>query len=136
MSRLKVLVAEDHEEVRRMIVRLLAPKFEIVGAVANGRDLIKAAMTLSPDVIVSDIHMPLATGPQAMWQLQTMGWDIPFVLISATTVEARIYMEEGATAFVDKMDVGHELIPAVHAASNRQAYFSPKVSSPAYSCIQ
>ena len=136
MNRLRVLIADDREEIRRLIVRLLNPKFEIAGAVSNGRELIEAAMTLSPDVIVSDIHMPLMTGPQAMWELQAAGWDIPFVLISATVTEAATFMEEGATAFVDKMDIGRELIPAIHAASNRQAYFSPKVSSPAYSCIQ
>jgi DNA-binding NarL/FixJ family response regulator len=55
---LRVLIAEDHEEVRKMIVSLLSTEFQVVGAVSDGHELVDAATLLNPDVIVSDIAMP------------------------------------------------------------------------------
>ena len=52
MQRLRVLVAEDHESVRNILVELLRSEFEVVGAVIDGEQLVKAATLLQPDVIV------------------------------------------------------------------------------------
>lgn len=136
MSRLRVLIADDHEEIRRMVTRLLSSKFEIAGSVADGQELIDSATELHPDVIVSDIHMPLTTGLQAMRELRSMGLDIPFVLISASLADAAEYIDEGATGFVDKIDIGFELVAAVRAASNGQAYFSRGVSPSVCDSVQ
>ena len=128
MDRLRVLIADDNEEARRLIVRLLSPKFEIVGSVSNGKQLVDAATAVRPDVIVSDISMPLLTGPRAMRELKTMGLDIPFVLLAANSVDMEKQLREGATVFVDKIDMGYDLVCAVRAASSRQIYFSRSVS--------
>ena len=130
MNRLRVLIADDHDEVRRMIVRLLSQRFEITGSVANGKQLVEAALTLHPDVIVSDICMPLVSGPEAMRKLRDTGLNIPFVLISASSVDAGKHVADGATAFVDKTDMGYELASAIRAASVGQVYFSQSVGSP------
>ena len=70
MNRLRVLIADDHGEVRRMIVRLLSQRFEVAGSVSNGKQLVEAAMTLHPDVI----HEPRTAqgtsrlcGPPPVW---------------------------------------------------------------------
>ena len=136
MSKLRVLIADDNEDARRLIFRLLSSKFEIVGSVANGRQLVDAATALHPDVIVSDICMPIVTGPEAMRELKTTGLDIPFVLISVNLVEAEELVQEGATAFVDKVDMGYELASAVRAASSGQSYFSRSVCSSVCSAVQ
>ena len=101
-TKLRVLVADDHEQCRWAIVNLLRVEFEVVAAVADGRNLLHAAMSLLPDVIVSDISMPLLTGPQAMEDLRRMGCDIPFVLVSAANSGVEEYIKRGAAAFVNR----------------------------------
>ena len=66
MEKLRVLIADDNGDVRWARIRLLKAEFDVVGATADGRSLINAALTLQPDVIVSDISMPFLTGPEAM----------------------------------------------------------------------
>jgi DNA-binding NarL/FixJ family response regulator len=129
MNRLRVLIADDHEGVRWMVTQLLSQEFEIAGAVADGKQLIDSAIASRPDVIVSDISMLLVTGPEAMRELRANGLDIPFVLISVSSIGAEEYIRTGAMAFVDKMEIGYELALAVRAASVGQVYFSRSVHS-------
>jgi len=111
--KLRVLVADDHEQARWALAYLLQPECEVVGAVADGTQLIDAAISLRPDVIVSDVSMPSLSGPQAMNQLKRKGSNIPFVLVSADPSGKKEFLEQGARAFVAKIDMGRELIAAV-----------------------
>jgi CheY-like chemotaxis protein len=129
MNRLRVLIADDHEHARWAVSCLLSPKCVIVGSVADGRQLVDAATALHPDIIVSDVCMPLATGPEAMRELRARGLDIPFVLMSTDSVGAAEHIGEGAIAFVDKIDIGYELEPAVLAASIGKVYLSRSTMS-------
>ena len=61
--------------------------FEIVGVVSTGRELVNAAMALEPDVIVSDLRMPLLAGTEALAMLRSAGHTIAFVLQTATVRE-------------------------------------------------
>jgi DNA-binding NarL/FixJ family response regulator len=97
---------------------------EVVGAVGDGRKLVDAAMTLLPDVIVSDISMPALTGIQAMDELFEKGYEIPFVLVSTATSGALDYIKRGAMAFVNKIDMGNDLLVAVFSASLGQVCVS------------
>jgi DNA-binding NarL/FixJ family response regulator len=129
MSKLRVLVADDHEQMRWAIANILDGDFTIVGAVANGRDLIQAAISLQPDVIVSDVSMPILTGVEAMQELRS-GWhEVPFVLISSSTLDAEQWIEMGAAAIVDKADTGYDLIAAVYSAAKQEMFFSRCVRS-------
>jgi DNA-binding NarL/FixJ family response regulator len=116
-SKLRVLVADDHELSRWAIARLLSIKFDVVGAVADGRKLVDSATILLPDVIVSDVSMPLLSGPQAMEELKRKGHKIPFVLVSVDPSSAEEYIRRGAVAFVEKVNLGHDLLPAVCSAA-------------------
>jgi CheY-like chemotaxis protein len=91
-----VVIADDNENARWLVLRLLSDKREIVSALANGRQLVDAATALRPDVIVSDISMPLVTGPEAMRELRASGMYIPFVLISVNSIAAEEYIQAGA----------------------------------------
>ncbi len=85
MRKLRILVAEDNLEMRWAIIRMVAGQFEVVGSTSDGRSLIDAAMTLAPDIVVTDVSMPFLTGPEAMEILRATGLDIPFVFVSADT---------------------------------------------------
>ena len=129
MNKLRVLVADDHEQMRWTIVNILDPHFEVVGAVADGRKLVEAAIALQPDVVVSDILMPLLTGPEAMKELQSSPHNVPFVLMSGTPSNVALWIEQGVMSFVDKFDAGHDLVPAVHSAAAGKLYLSRGVRS-------
>jgi CheY-like chemotaxis protein len=96
---------------------LLGIEFDIVGSVPDGGKLVDSAMSLDPDVIVSDIRMPVLSGPEAMKALRIAGYEIPFVLISITPCGAEEFINQGAAAFVEKLDVGYDLARAVWAAA-------------------
>jgi CheY-like chemotaxis protein len=80
---LRILVADDHEKMRNCLVRILEREFKVIGAVSNGCELIDAATRLEPDVIVSDVLMPLLNGTKAMMVLRAGGINIPFVFVSS-----------------------------------------------------
>jgi len=111
--KLRVLVADDHEQARWAMAYLLQPECEVVGAVADGTQLVDAAISLRPHVIVSDVSMPSLSGPKAMDQLKRQGSNIPFVLVSADPSGKKEFLRQGAAAFVAKIDMGRELIATV-----------------------
>jgi DNA-binding NarL/FixJ family response regulator len=124
MNKLRVLVADDHEEMRWTIVKTLLGHFDVVGAVGDGRKLVETAIALQPDVIVSDVAMPMLTGPEAMKELKSGCHCMPFVLISVNLSCVEQLIEQGAAGFVDKIDIGYELVAAVRSAAAREIYFS------------
>jgi DNA-binding NarL/FixJ family response regulator len=127
MQRLRVLVADDFEEMRLLVTRVLSQHYAIVGSVADGEALVSAANILRPCVIVSDIGMPFLTGPEAIRELRARGLKIPVVLMSANMTDPDEHIEAGAIGLIDKVDIGHELIRAVRSASNGSIYLSRHV---------
>src|SRR6266851_11387 len=81
--KLHILVAEDNRDIRDFMIGLSRPEFDVVGAVSNGRELVRVALEMLPDVIVSDTSMPLLGRVTAMNELRATGTNIPVVLISA-----------------------------------------------------
>ena len=124
MQRLRVLIADDHADARRLIQEVLRSNFDVVGAVEDGRRLIDAAVQLRPDVIVSDVNMGVLSGPDAMTELRNTGHEIPFVLVSVETLNVEERIRQGAKGFVDKRDLVEELAPAVHSAFKGSIYLS------------
>lgn len=120
-ARQRVLVADDHEQSRQAIVKLLRAEFDVVAAVDDGRKLVDAVVSLLPDAIVSDVSMPLLTGIQAMQELSRKGYEIPFVLVSTANFEAEDHIKVGAMAFVNKVDMGRDLVTAVFSVLLGQA---------------
>jgi DNA-binding NarL/FixJ family response regulator len=115
VRKLRVLVADDHEAMRRALVSVLCLEFTVVSVVADGKSLVDAALVLSPDVIVSDVSMPLSSGPQAIKELNARGCNIPFVLVSIDPTGSEEFVHNGAAAFVSKTDVEQELVWAVRS---------------------
>ena len=124
MHKLRVLVADDHTDMRFCVIRLLSEEFEVVGSAVDGSNLVDAAITLVPDVIVSDVSMPLLDGPEALCALKATGLDIPFVFVSADMANLEACVEAGGAGFVHKLDLGYELTLAVGAANRREFYLS------------
>jgi DNA-binding NarL/FixJ family response regulator len=129
MCKLRVLIAEDHEQMRWQLVRSLSLEFDVVGSLSNGGELVDLAISLNADVIVSDVRMPVLSGPEAMKILRRTGYNIPFVLISISSCGAEEFIRQGAAAFVEKLDIGYELAHAVRLAASGIKYLSRGVRS-------
>jgi len=128
MGRLRVLIADDNDSVRAAVGRLLEERFEIVGAVSTGRELVDAALAQRPDVIVSDLDMPSIDGLAAMKVLRDAGHTTPFVLLTGMEGDVRRWLDVGVIGVVLKADVS-ELAAAIQAAAAGRVYLSRTVTS-------
>ncbi len=125
----KILMADDHPAFLEAASTLLKPHFDLVGIVSNGAMLVSEALRLLPDVIVTDITMPVMTGIDAVNQLRKSGSSARVVFLTVHSEEEflRACMAEGASGNVLKSRMKTHLIPAIDAALEGQTYISPLV---------
>lgn len=112
-EKLRVVVADDHPLFRGVMTDLLAEEFEVVDVVCNGLDLLAAVVDLDPDIIVSDVSMPVLDGVEAVKQMRERGVHTPAVITSLDGENAARVAELGAAVFVDKCNLARELQQAV-----------------------
>lgn len=126
-NRPRVLLADDHALIRERVAQLLAPKFDIVGTVENGRDMVSAAQRLSPEVVILDVTMPGLSGIDAARQLRRSGSaaKIVFLTVHEQVQFVRRCMAEGAMAYVTKSRLESDLIHAIEEALLNRHYISP-----------
>ena len=127
MVKPRILIADDHAMIAETLRMLLEPEFEIVGIVHDGRALVSQAMKLHPQVIVSDITMPLLNGMEALVQLRHTGNEAKFIFLTMhqdATWAARAF-ELGASGFVLKQSATSELLTAIHETLNGRTYVPP-----------
>lgn len=124
----RILVADDHEVVRRGVGALLEaqPGWAVVGEAANGREAVQLAERLRPDVVVLDIGMPELNGIEATRQILETVPDAEVLVLTMHESDelVRRILEAGARGFVSKSDVGRSLIDAVEAVRRHQAFLS------------
>ncbi len=130
MSKPTVLIADDHQILAEGVRRMLESEFEVVGVVSNGRELVEAAKTDQPDVIVADVTMPILNGIDAAVQLRDAGVTskIVFLTMHRDVAYARRAIEAGAAGYVLKHSVSSELVTAIREALLGQTYISPLIA--------
>jgi two-component system, NarL family, response regulator DesR len=128
MGRLRVLIADDNDSVRDAVGRLLQDRFELVGAVSTGRELVDAALAHRPDVIVSDLDMPSLDGLAALKVLRDAGHTTPFVLLTGMDGDVRDWIDMGVIGVVLKSDL-LDLVVAVESAAAGRIYLSRTLMS-------
>src|ERR1035438_5896285 len=82
MVKTRVLLADDHTVVARGLESLLKDTFDLVGTVSDGRALLEAAETLRPDVILTDLSMPLLGGMDAIRQIKKRRPDAKVIVLT------------------------------------------------------
>ena len=121
-----VLVADHHDHLRLFISELLSRDFEIVRAVADGDELLRSARFQLPDVIVSEVFLPLMTGLSVRDELLALGLSVPFVFLSTLNKEIVEFVPADVTvAFVYKVDMLGHLTNAIEAVHAGWRYLSP-----------
>jgi DNA-binding NarL/FixJ family response regulator len=127
MSRMRVLLADDHAATVQLWRTLLEPEFEVVGAVGDGEALVDAADRLAPDVIVADIAMPGMSGIVAANTIlgRHPAARIVFATVHADRMMLRRGLAAGAYGYVLKVRAGDDLVPAIRAALRGELHISP-----------
>jgi DNA-binding NarL/FixJ family response regulator len=125
-----VLLADDHTIVSEGLEGLLKDRFKLVGTVRDGRALLAAADHLRPDVIITDISMPLLNGLDAVRQIKI---SLPSTKVVVLTMYADPHLavqafRAGASAYLLKVSSGEELFRAIDEALLGRVYLSPLIS--------
>lgn len=124
MPRTRVLLADDHVVVAQGLETLLKESFELVGVMHDGRALVDAAEKFRPDVIVTDISMPLLNGLDAIRQIRARRPDSKVIVLTMhqETQLAADAFRAGASGYLLKVSPGEELITAIGQVALGRAY--------------
>jgi DNA-binding NarL/FixJ family response regulator len=130
MKKPRVLLADDHRVVAEGLRGLLEPQFAVVGIVADGRELLTAAKTLDPDVVVLDVSMPALNGIDAARVLRDAKSraKIVFLTMHREVAYAARALEAGASGFVLKHSAPSELVTAIEEALKGRTYITPQIA--------
>lgn len=131
MSRIRILLADDHETILERVSLLLGEDFEIVGRVTNGLMAVEEVERLDPDVLVMDISMPNLNGLQAAARLQKCKCRTRVVILTVHEDQDFVAaaLSAGASGYVTKENVTTDLIPAIHEALRGGTYISQSIPS-------
>jgi DNA-binding NarL/FixJ family response regulator len=130
ITRTRVLLADDHAVVAQGLEALLKDSFDLVGVVHDGRSLLEAADTLRPDVIVTDISMPLLNGLDAIPQIRARR-PASKVIILTMHRETQLAVDAfraGASGYLLKVSPAEELITAIQQVAQGRAYVTSLLS--------
>jgi DNA-binding NarL/FixJ family response regulator len=127
LIRPRVLMADDYPALLDATTALLKVRFDVVGTATDGATLVSEALRLLPDVIVTDITMPVLSGIDAFHQLHESAVSAKIVFLTVHLEEPFIKacMAEGALGYVLKSHMRAHLIPAIQAALVGQIYICP-----------
>lgn len=126
LSKVRILLADDHPRFPEMAERFLEPEFEVIGKVRNGQALFEEAMRLKPDVIVTDISMPILNGIEAAERLKESCCSSRIVILTvhADADFVRRCLSVGAFGYVAKSRIASELVPAIRDALEGNIFVS------------
>lgn len=127
MTRTRILLAEDHKDVRERIVRLLEPEFEVVGTVEDGLALLEAEARMKPDVCLLDISMPKLSGIEAATRLRARGSAVKVVFLTVHEDPdfVRAALATDALGYVVKSRMASDLSSGIREALAGRLFVSP-----------
>lgn len=130
--RIRVLIADDHGVVRKGLRLLLEqyPDIEVAGEAANGRDAVRLAAELSPQVVLMDVAMPLLNGIDAAEQIRKSGNHTGIVMLTMHADESYVLraLNAGVKGYLLKESAEEDLLRAIQAVSQDRPFFSPAIT--------
>ncbi len=132
MIPVRILVADDHEVVRKGLRSTLESQsgWVICGEAATGREAVRKAKELRPDVIILDISMPDLNGLEATRQIRRTAPRTEVLILTVHESEdmVREALDAGARGYVLKADATRDLVKAVESLRHHEPFFSVKAS--------
>lgn len=126
-QRIQILIADDHEHMRRIIAGLISQRreWELCAEAADGQEAVKYAQILCPDVAILDVQMPNLNGLDAARLILRHCPNA--IIVSDSIHDVALFVEElkqiGVKGFVDKNRLGTDLIPTVDAVLKGETRF-------------
>jgi DNA-binding NarL/FixJ family response regulator len=129
---IRIMIADDHEIVRNGLRSLIEQELdmEVIAEADNGRNAVRLALELAPDVVIMDIAMPELNGIEATRQIITARPHIKVIALSMHA-DKRYVMEmlkAGASGYILKDNAYEELARAIRTALKNRTYLSPQVA--------
>jgi DNA-binding NarL/FixJ family response regulator len=132
MTKVRILIADDHAIIRRGMKTMLEHEtdFEVIGEAADGRGAVELARREAPNVAVLDVGMPNLNGIEAARQISKESDSVQIVMLTVHSDECYLLsaLKAGARGYVLKSSAEFEAVEAVRAVSRGKTFFSPKVS--------
>lgn len=130
---IKILLADDHQIIRDGLASLLEQQkdMQVVGQAEDGRQALRMALDLMPDIVVMDISMPNLNGIEATAQLRK---DCPGTRVVALSMHSDKrfvagMLKAGARGYLLKNSAFNELVQAVHTVMSGETYLTPKIAA-------
>jgi two-component system response regulator NreC len=135
----RVLIVDDHAFIRRGVQTILHafPEWEFCGEAENGKDAIRLADELKPEVIIMDVSMPGLNGIEATRAIRKTQPGVKIVLLTLheSSELLRSAFRAGARGYLLKTDAEQELVRALTVVIGEGAYISPKMDSEVVKCV-
>jgi DNA-binding NarL/FixJ family response regulator len=132
MEALRLLVADDHEIVRKGLRTLLEaqPGWQVTAEASDGREAVEKAKEVKPDVTVLDIGMPSLNGLEAARQMIKNDSHAKILILTMHESDPLIreVLDAGARGYVLKSDASRDLVTAVNAVRSNKTFFTAKVA--------
>jgi len=132
MKPVRILLADDHTVMRSGLRLLLErqPNLTVVAEASDGREAVRLAETLNPDVVIMDIAMPNLNGIEASRQIVGANPEVAIIILSMHSDESYVIraLKGGAKAYLLKDSAEGDLLAAIQAITNGKSFFSPTIS--------
>ena len=133
MNKIKILIADDEKQLIVTGIKTLITNMEdceVIGHASNGQQAIELAHSLSPDIVLMDIEMPVMNGIEATEKLKEDHPEIKILALSNHDQRGIIIsmLEAGADGYILKDSDVEEFEQAIHAIVNGEGYFSSNVT--------
>jgi DNA-binding NarL/FixJ family response regulator len=127
MQKLRVLIADDHEAVRKGVCVILTSRadIEICAEARNGEEAVRLAKELKPDIVLMDFTMPVMDGLEASQEILRTFPELPILMLSTHRLDAlaNAAREFGLRGFITKTESGSILLKAVDKAMRHDPFF-------------
>jgi len=139
MSKIRVLIAEDHKTVREGLKMIVEAEtdMEVIGEAGNGREAVRLAQELQPDIVVMDISMPELNGLKASAELKQAAPDLKILTLTRHTEKAYLQelLQAGISGYVLKQSEPEELLRAIRAVAGGGNYLDPAVTNNVFNLV-
>jgi len=133
MTRIRVLLCDDHELVRRGLHALLDADLtlDVVGEATSADEAVEMAATLTPDVVVMDVRMPGRSGIEACRDIRSAREETRVLMLTSFADDEALFTSimAGASGYVLKNVRGNDLVEGIHQVARGQSLLDPSVTT-------